>query len=209
MFSLPNATPATITAVTPRIERHGEDPVPAISVTVEMTVANTMLEKFGKGLLNCFYKSDKNDKQVPIDGVETFMTALRYPRVVDSISLIGELVGWKVVFQHGIDESSAIHLGQCKIDGFKITELAEGGTIKLRFRVGTAAQDQNSAGWLTMRVGENVDIQLLEPEVKAAPAEDKKEKKAKAKTEPTAADIFANSKAVELGKDTPMPPVNG
>lgn len=198
MFTLPNPTPATITAVTPRIERHGEDPVPAISVTIELTVANTMLDRFGKGLLNAFYKSDRNDKQTAIEGVETFMTALRYPRCIDSISLVGELVGWKVVFQHGIDESSAIRLGQCKIDGFKITELAEGGTIKLRFRVGTAAQDQHSAGWLTMRVGENVDIQLIEPEEKSAPVEDKKEKKTKAKDGArTVTDIFANSKAVD------------
>lgn len=195
MFQLPNATPATITAVTPRIERHGEDPVPAISVTVEMTVANTMLEKFGKGLLNAFYKSDRNDKQTPIEGVETFMTALRYPRGIDSIKFIGELVGWKVVFQHGIDDSSAIRLGQCKIDNFAVVELSEGGTIRLRFRVGTSSQDQHSAGWLTMRVGEDVDIQLIEPEQKpndeSAPS-GKKDRKKKA-AEPTATELFAGS----------------
>lgn len=203
MFELPNATPATIVAVTPRVEKHGEDPVPALSITLEMTVANTMLERIGKGLLGAFYKADKS--QPSLEGIETILTQLRFPVLIDSIKFIGELVGWKAVFEHGIGDDSAIRLGQCKVDAFQVTELAEGGTIKLRFRIGTASQDQASAGWLMMRVGEDVTVQLLAPEEKQAPvADDGKAAKKKLKAvEPSVTDIFAASKQAELGSTAP------
>ncbi len=56
-------------------------------------------------------------------------------------------------------------MGQCKVDNFKVVEFHEGGSIKLRFRVGSSALDDVAAGRLWKLQARKVNnILLLAPE---------------------------------------------
>ena len=56
MFSLPNFTYATLTNLNPRVEKHGDEGVSAVDLSISYDAPNTVLEDFMPGLLDAFYK---------------------------------------------------------------------------------------------------------------------------------------------------------
>lgn len=172
-FELATKTPATLSSVTPRIEKHGDRDVPAVTLGLRITAANTLLDLLAPGLMAMLYKpveADPVQGELPEVEQAISMPLLRV-RIIDVLHLRGELSGWALAIEYGIDESSAIHLGGCKVDKFRVTP-AEGGSIELALRIGTRDVDEESMGRLTMLLGHEINITLIAPVRDSAPVID-------------------------------------
>lgn len=165
MFQITSPTTAKLKSLTPRIEKHGDENVPAVSLGLSITGPNTLLDLFNLQLRHALYKAaeDAGDNLPGIDAP----TPLLRTRGLEKIKLkTGDMVGYRLVVDHGIGEDSAIDLHDCKVDKWSL-EPYEGGSVELSFRVGTSDIDETWAGRLAMKLGQKVEIQLLPPEPKA------------------------------------------
>lgn len=164
MFQLTTKTPATITSITSRVESHGDDKVPGISIGLEMIVANSTLELFEPGLTSVFYREpDVPPAQGEIAEAKVIhMTTLRTGALA-SVEPRASYEGWKLQVAYGIDETTAIHVPSGRLDKFRL-ELHEGGSVKLTCRFGSSKLDGATAGRLWELNGHKQDILLLAPE---------------------------------------------
>ena len=85
MFKLANML-ATITSFTGRTETHGKEKVPALSLGLRITTANTILDVISDTLRTTMYKSVQENDQADIDGVEPSTPLLRTDGI-DTITL--------------------------------------------------------------------------------------------------------------------------
>tara|TARA_B100001105_G_C22399440_1_gene448565 strand:+ start:2491 stop:3177 length:687 start_codon:yes stop_codon:yes gene_type:complete len=166
MFQLLDATPAKLATVTNRTEKHGDQDVPAVTLGIRITTANTLLDQLSQGLCAQLYKSPEEPEPQPeFDGMERIALPLRRDNVIDRLALKGELNGYTVIIDFGIDETSDIKLGGAKIDGFVVTP-HEGGSIELGLRIGSSDLDELKAGRLAMLNKHEIQLKLLAPERK-------------------------------------------
>lgn len=159
-FELKEPTQAKINSVTPRIEKHGDDNVPAVSLGIKITGPNTLLDLLVPGLREVLYKPVEG--QEALEGME-HMPLLR-TRACERIKLkMPAMEGWRLCIEHGIEEDSAIDLHSCKVDKVHV-EPFEGGSCEVSFRVGTSDVDERYMGELAMKLGSEVPITLLAPD---------------------------------------------
>lgn len=164
MFKLLTPTQAKLTSLTPRIEKHGDENVPAVSLGLSITGPNTLLDLFSDSLRHALYKAaeDAGDNLPGIDAP----TPLLRTRGLEKIKLkTAAMEGYRLVVSYGIDDDSAIDLHSCKVDKWTL-EPFEGGSICLSLRVGTSDVDETYLGRLAMALGTDVEIQLHAPEPK-------------------------------------------
>ena len=55
MFSFPKPTFVTLTNLNTRVEKHGDESVSAIDLTITHDAPNTILDDFQPGMLDAFY----------------------------------------------------------------------------------------------------------------------------------------------------------
>ena len=168
MFQLPAFTFATLSNLNPRIEKHGDESVSAVDLSVSYDAPNTILEQFAPGLLDAFYKEAEmgDDSQDAIEGLEiTGKPLLRFPQMAP-IKFTNELVGHRFAIDYGLDEDSAIVLPSVDVGKFSL-ELKEGGTVSMKFRVqANQGLTEQIIGKLAMLISQEVRIQLTPPEMK-------------------------------------------
>lgn len=165
-FEILTPTDATLTSVTPRVEKHGDEEVFAITLGLRVTAANTMLDDLAPGLRDALYKSVEDQELLP--GVEPTTPVLRC-KVVETVALKSCFEGWTIAIDHGIDESDPITIGGAKVDKFRITP-SEGGSVGIAFRVGSNDIDATEAGLLCSHLGHEISFTLRAPEIKKADA---------------------------------------
>jgi hypothetical protein len=169
MFELTTPTPVTIVSVTPRREMHGDEKTPALSVGIRYKGPNSILDDIDAGLLAMLYRSVESETgQLEIE--EARVTHLPKLRSValGTIGIKGEFVGWRLQVKYGIDDTTAVVLTDCKLDKLRIVELCEGGTVELRFRIGTSKIDERAIGQLAMMMDQEVPVTLTGPKVAEA-----------------------------------------
>lgn len=202
MFALTTSTTAKLTSLTPRIEKHGDDNVPAVSLGLTITGPNTLLDLFSHSLRTTLYKAadDAGDNLPGIDAP----TPLLRTRGFERIKLkAGDMEGYRLQIEHGIAADSAIDLHGCKVDKWTL-EPFEGGSVELSFRVGTSDVDETYAGRLAMKLGQEVQITLTPPEPKEEAIDGSVEafqRDHPGDDDQDAADLFAENEAAGLNKD--------
>jgi hypothetical protein len=160
MFELADQTSATLASITNRVEKHGDDEVPAVSFGLKITAANTILDSLSPSLRGALYTKPRG--QTNIEGVEPTLPNLRTPHI-ESCAVVGSFEGWSLHIDHGIDEHDPITFGGCKVDKFRVAPM-EGGTVNLSFRVGTSDIDAERLGIVGMKIGQLVSITVRKPE---------------------------------------------
>lgn len=170
MFEITQPTIATLVSITPRSEKHGDDEVPAVSYGLKITGANTLLDLIDKDLRSAIYHSARNKT---IDGVDPIAPTLRCKAIEHLSVAAGPFEAWTLNVDHGIDEGSPISFGGCKVDKFKVTPV-EGGSVEVSLRVGTSDIGPESAGLMSMKIGQQISITLLGPKVDGAKPTDGK-----------------------------------
>lgn len=162
-FEILTPTDAKLRSVTPRTEKHGDDDVFAISLGLSITGPNTMLDALSPTLRHALYMAVPGQDQLP--GVEPATPLLRC-KVLQEVKLgPSAFEGWTLAVDHGIDESAPITLGGCKVDKFVVLP-SEGGTVELRFRIGSSDIDATEAGLLCSHLGQVVSFTLKAPEAR-------------------------------------------
>lgn len=200
MFQILEMHEAHLASVTNRIEKHGEDDVPAVSLGFSLTSANTILDSIDPAIRASLYKAV--DGQPDLPGVETSTPALRCNSFERHI-LPTKYEGWSLEVDDGIDETEPMVFGGTKVDKFQI-EAKQGGSVVIRFRAGTSDVDAEKLGKLGMHVGQSIWIKLRAPEKQV---EQPVQPDAEDDDEPTAGDLFVNGAAGEddgTGEDRPL-----
>lgn len=167
MLEITEFTEALLTNVTNRKEKHGDEDVPAVTLAVEITTANTILDAICPGLRHALYKAVEGQEQLP--GVEPTTPVLR-SNVIERVSLTTMHEGWRLAVDDGIDDTDPMLFGSVKVDKLKV-DAKQGGSITLGVRLGTSDVDSERLGKLAMHNGQSIWIKLLKPE-KAEPAID-------------------------------------
>lgn len=170
MFSLKNQRGKLNSAhVSP--EMHGEEPVPAQYLGIELDLPNTVLDQFDPELLTAFYKPAE---QAELDGS---LPSLRFPLMNPAIHWKYEGAGYKAKIDWGIDDSSAIQLTDVKVDKI-VFNLQEGGTVKMKVRL-SAKTDEATSGRLDHMQQTEITLTLTPPSKKEQEAMAKAAEKGK------------------------------
>lgn len=196
-FQITTPTAATLRTVTPRTEIHGDEKVSAVSLGLSITGPNTLLDALDGGKLrNALYMAVPDQEELP--GVEPSTPLLR-ARGIELVKLGGTFEGWTVTFEHGLGDDSAIVLGASKVDNFRCKPM-EGGSIELLFRVGTSDINEEEAGALFGKLGQEVMITITAPVIASgAPIIDGSTEAFKA--DHPEADLFADGAADQHAGD--------
>lgn len=194
MFQLLTFTEAHVASVTNRVERHGEDEKPAVSIGLELTAANTILDQIDHKLREALYKAVEGQDQLP--GVAEATPVLRC-NSIDRVTLPTAHEGWTLQVDDGIDETQPMVFGGVKVDKMSV-EPKQGGSIVLRLRCGTSDISAETLGKLGMHNGQSIWITLTAP---AKPA-DAIDASSSAKDLPkSAGDLFTDEHGPADGDD--------
>jgi hypothetical protein len=194
MFQIEEMIEAKLATVTARSEKHGDEDVPAVSLGIEIETANTLLDVIDPAIRQTLYVAVEGQDQLP--GVEPSTPVLRC-NSFDKHTLPAKYEGWTLQIDDGVDDTKPMTFGACKCDKFSV-EAKQGGTVVLRFRVGTSDLDSERSGFLGMHVGQPVWITLRAPE-KQADAIDGSTA-AFEQDHPEASDIFSEQHGSEEGE---------
>jgi len=195
MFQILTFTEAHLATVTNRVEKHGDDDKPAVSLGLEITTGNTILDLIDPKLRPTLYK--RHDDQPDLEGVEQVLSVLQC-NSIDRVLLPTKHEGWTLAVDDGIDDTKPMSFGGCKIDKFSC-EPKQGGTVVLRLRVGTSDLDAARSGMLGMHVGQPIWVTLVAPEKPVDAIDGTTE--AFEKDHPDAGDLFAAGANVEKDGD--------
>ena len=186
MFQLTEFTMATVQSVTNRVEKHGDEDVPAVTIKLSIEGPNTLLDAIDPQIRHALYKA-KPEETPELPGVEPATPILRC-NSFEKHTLTTAHDGWTLAVDNDIDDTQPMKFGGAKVDKF-VVEAKQGGTIVLSFRVGTSDVDADRLGWLGMHNSESIWITLTPPPKPADAIDGTKE--AFKKDHPDATDLFA------------------
>jgi hypothetical protein len=193
LFQITDFTEARLNTVTPRSEHHGEDEKPAVTLGVEVTTSGAILDTIDKDLRG---RAFKRNGTKPLPGMEDALTVLAC-NSIEYIAVAKKFEGWTLEVDTDIDDEKAMTFGGCKIDKLKVEPL-QGGSVKLRMRIGTNDIDAASSGMLNMHVGQPIWIKVTPPK----PGEGKPTPDANGK-QPDATDMFVAEHGEKAAGATP------
>jgi len=162
MLEITEFTEARLASATNRTEKHGDEDVPAVTLAVEITTANTILDGICPGLRHALYKAVEGQEQLP--GIELSTPVLR-SNVIEKVQLTTAHEGWRLQVDDGIDDTDPMDFEGVKVDKLKV-DAKQGGSITLGVRLGTSDVDSERLGKLAMHNGQSIWIKLLKPEPK-------------------------------------------
>lgn len=161
-FEITTMTEARVASVTNRVEKHGDDDVPAVSIGLEITAPNTLLDTIDPKLRHALYTAVEGQEDLP--GVEPATPVLRcHSFETHALTTVHE--GWTLEVDDGIDGTLPMVFGGCKLSKFRV-QAKQGGSIVLTFRAGTADVDADKLGKLGMHVGQSIWVTLHAPKAK-------------------------------------------
>lgn len=141
IFELKKPTTVLLASVGNRSENHGDDKVPAVSLHLEIQASASVLEMLCPEL-------------APLLGVAG----------VESIALKTVCEGWTMRMENGINADTAITLGGCRLDKFKVSP-GNDGLVGLRLRVGSHDLTPITLGEIGMRVQQDVVVTITAPKL--------------------------------------------
>jgi hypothetical protein len=194
MFQIETFHEAKLATVTNRIEKHGDEDKPAVSLSLEITAANTLLDAIDPKIRHALYMAVEG--QEPLPGVDPATPVLRCNHF-ETHALTTAHEGWVLTVDDGIDETEPMVFGGVKVDKFKV-DAKQGGSIVLRFRAGTSDVDADKLGKLAMHNGQSIWITLTAPE-KQPDAIDASS--SATDLPPDATDLFAACEGPEEGEE--------
>lgn len=142
-----------------RAELHGEERKPAFDLKFEAACGNDVLIHFHPELRQMLYKkADAPDLVEQVD--PEALSALRFPKM-SAIKWDWEGAGYTLTVPYGIDDKSAIKLGDCTIDDFKFAA-QNGGTVLVTWRT-ICHPKTDEVGKLCEFIQREIDITLAPP----------------------------------------------
>lgn len=168
MLELLEPTTMKLANVQARVEKHGDEDVMAIDLSVVWNTNNRSLTAIQKELRNCLFcdrrqgdDGDQTEMDLPVDE----MPNIRVPGMDYPVKLDFQQVGARVEVAYGISEVSAIVLNLCKVGKMRVTPI-EGGSAEVKFSISSSADiDDHIIGTLSVLQQREISIKLTMPEV--------------------------------------------
>jgi hypothetical protein len=158
MFRLQNQQ-VRIVNFNPRAEKHGEDNKLAGDLKVEVTLPNSVLDEFDKGLRQAIYrKPAKGEQQDLIDPAS--LTSVQFPKI-GALKWDEEFPGYDLEVFSGLGLSEPLILVDCTVRKFAFQPL-EGGSVGVTFSV-ICHPDPAEAGQLCALIQSEADVTLTPP----------------------------------------------
>lgn len=164
-FELLEFTEAHVATFTKRIEKHGDEDKQAVSLGLEITTENFVLDLIDPTLRQALYKP-KDDNQANIPDVRESTPVLR-TNSAERVLLGNKHEGWTLEIDATGNENEPMKFGGVKLSKFSV-EPKQGGSVVLRMQVGTSDIDTERFGWLGMHHGESIWLRLISPKNKPA-----------------------------------------
>lgn len=163
-FAIESKTKARVTSVSINGENHGKDIQPAVTLSLSMTVPNGWLSNLSGHLKSALYSKGKSSAEQPqLPGTEVSdMPSLRMPEI-GAIPWAKEYTGCELMIDHGIDDTSAIVVPDCKVDNIVISA-KDGGSVEVDFKLKSNKPDEETRGRLTSLIKRDVDLVVKAPE---------------------------------------------
>lgn len=154
-------TKAKLIDVNPRSEKRGPvELVPAVDVRLQVDTTNAALAQLDPELCEWLYQQSTQETLPGLDAVSE-LTELRFPDLGFPLHWGGELKGYSLVFDMGINSESDIQLHGSKLHKVALTA-KEGGTVQLAFSVSCAqGVTRKQIGELGTRVQHDVFFTLV------------------------------------------------
>jgi hypothetical protein len=160
-FKIESFAEAKLASLTNRTEKHGKDEVFAFSAGLVMVVANTDLDQINPEIRDSLYKpKDPAQGELPEVGGGTPVLRCNSFGAVPIPAM--KLTGWMLQVDDGAEGTEPLEFGGCKVDKFTV-DAQQGGSVILRFRVGTSDIDADRLGKLGMHLGQSIWITLTPP----------------------------------------------
>lgn len=181
-FAFRAVTDVTLTHVNFRKELHGDDHVQAVDLTMAVDLPNTTLDTIVPGLREALYwNADTAAGQDEIEGVETTLPNLRFPRLNGGKFALDDkknkLAGYELSIEYGLgDERSNMLFDCCKVVKRAI-ECREGGTVRLSWQVQYSGDrlDQETCGKLALLEQDLIAIRLIPPVIEQVEPEEEEQ----------------------------------
>lgn len=151
--------PVSIVNVNFRLEKHGDDNVPACDIRCEMRRENVALDIIDPALLDMLYVDDFPDHAKTtkaLAGMER-KSHLRVPTLSKPIELARELVNVAVDIPWGL--KAVIHLHDAKVNKWQV-EPQEGGTVTIRFRIQCEIDPKDASKLVGLWLGGDVELSM-------------------------------------------------
>lgn len=164
-LEIPDGSSLLVVKATNRKERHGKTKVQGITLRVEWWPhSNEALNMLSPGLQDSvFFAPPQESAQEKLDAVPQALTHLRVPGMWPQKAPMVEFAGYTMEIEHGIDETTALTLYECKLDKFEV-DAKEGGACSMRFNVGSSQQiTPELLGQLCAKEGLEVKLVRLTP----------------------------------------------
>lgn len=170
MFSL-NEKDVRLSNVNVRPELHGEEPVTAVDLKIEVKLANDQLALLDPDLKRALYRRDDDKPDLFDDQDSQHLTKLRFPQM-GPLRWDHAVVGGKVKFHVGVSGKADIELEPVDVNNFTI-EPQEGGTVVFNFRI-QGHPEEEQLGRLGMLAGHDATLTVTPPKADPVPEEEKK-----------------------------------
>lgn len=183
-------------------ESHGDKEKKCVDLTLTITGDITVLQQLDPDLVDALTKLvDPKDAADGLFKGDKVMArrVLRFPKV-GTIPWDLECIGRDVIFEHGIDDKSAINLKGCNLNKFKFT-LEAGVRVELQFHL-RAFPDERNSGTLWSKIHEKAIVSVMPPAQKALPIGEGAKAAAPA-SDASAADTKASMPPADSGQAFP------
>lgn len=153
---------------TSRTNKHGNERVPAATLTLIFRTSNDVLSEFNPELKASLYRRPHNDEGDMADKADTrlddpgYLPCLKYPNMQNKVALNDKIVGAAVTVHHGIGGKSDLLLDECTVDKFQF-DPQEGGTVVVQLNV-ACTPSQAQAGELHMKQDQDVVVTITPPD---------------------------------------------
>jgi hypothetical protein len=165
-FQITEPRTVTIRSVTSRVERHGEEKQPAVSIWLTLATPSTLLDMLDDELRGMFWRQPATGD---LPGVEAAPpTELRCKLLKGPHKVEKAFDGYTMTICH-IDGSASMTLDACKVNGFEFLPQPD-GMCRLAFKVDAAEDDPETRGTLDTMLQREVDITLTAPTVRESPS---------------------------------------
>lgn len=168
-FELLDFTGVKLDNVNSRMQKHGEENVPALDLAITLTTINKVLDLIHHALRPTLFcaqgaqgrQPTQAEMDLPVDDLPN----IRFPHLDYPVKYDSMLTGYTLTVDYGRGGEQNLRLKTCDIKTFKITPI-EGGSVEVKFTVQCAdGVDERVVGKLSMLQQSEISITLEGPEI--------------------------------------------
>lgn len=170
MIHFPEQRDVTLRNVQTRMEKHGEQDVPAIDLAIGLKASNSYLDMIHPDLRAALFKpvtETEGELSLPVDD----LPSKRFARLAMPVKFDIEQIGMTLKVAYGATGKADMVLGAIKLSKLRVADVIEGGSVELQFNLSTTDVSEKVIGKLSLLQGHEISITLVSPEVAETPAD--------------------------------------